>query len=668
MQQPLPQTRHSLGLTCFIVIVFLAAVTTVTGTSAGSTLGATPARAGQAGSAASGPFFQDGLKIAPSDEAGAGQFGTSVALSADGTTALVGGPDDGNGPGAAWVFTRTSSGWSEQAKLTPTGEAGDGQFGSSVAVSADGNTALIGAPQDGVGNGAAWVFTRSGSTWAQQGEKLVPDDEPGAGQFGTSVALSADGATALIGGTADQDGTGAAWVFVPQQVIPVLQGQALGPARTGAFHVHTQTQWEEQAKLERGCCHTHLFGNSVALSSDGNVALVGDAALLGVGDVTSFSRNGALWNRSGEMILKETDDPAPTQFGFSLALAPDGNTAFIGGPGDGAASAGLTGNGAVWVYTFAAASAAWEEVAKVTPSDANEAYFGSSVGVSQDGSAVVIGGENASSGVGAAWVYAVTASGNLQQQGGTLTASDESGDAMLGTSAAISVGATTTVLVGGPFDGDNTGAVWSFSDAPPAVTGLQPPSGPTIGGTVVTISGNYLQQATGVDFGAIASPHFKVISADEVNAVSPPGATGNVDVTVTSLNGTSTTSSADTFTYVAAPTTTTTSARTTTTRPEPRSPVNQLSAAAIHASVLGHGKGRQLEVTLRVSEDAQLQLELLARTSKVFSKTVSVLKGANNLVVPLPAGTRKGTDLLQLTLKDTHRRHRTYTTTVKVPS
>ena len=72
-----------------------------------------------------------------------------------------------------------------------------------MALSADGNTALIGGHvRQRLGVGAAWVFTRSGSTWTQQGPKLTGSDRPEATapQFGWSVALSADGNTALIGG------------------------------------------------------------------------------------------------------------------------------------------------------------------------------------------------------------------------------------------------------------------------------------------------------------------------------------------------------------------------------------------------------------------------------------------------------------------------------------
>jgi len=121
---------------------------------------------------------------------GAFTFGCSAALSADGNTALIG-ICQGKG---AWVFTRAGGTWTEQQKL-PVGAV---QFGSSVALSADGNTALIGAVCENECVGAAWVCTRSGSTWTEQ-QKLTGGEEIGKGAFGSSVALSSDGNTALIG-------------------------------------------------------------------------------------------------------------------------------------------------------------------------------------------------------------------------------------------------------------------------------------------------------------------------------------------------------------------------------------------------------------------------------------------------------------------------------------
>jgi hypothetical protein len=160
-------------------------------------------------------WTQQGPKLTANDEAGNGKFGTIVALSANGDTALIGGWNDDHSNGAAWVFTRSGSTWTQQGpKLTGGEETGEGRFGVAVALSADGDTALVGGLADDSTRGAAWLFTRSGSTWSQQGPKLIPSDWAGEGEFGTNVALSADGATALIGAWRDNSGTGAAWTFV----------------------------------------------------------------------------------------------------------------------------------------------------------------------------------------------------------------------------------------------------------------------------------------------------------------------------------------------------------------------------------------------------------------------------------------------------------------------
>jgi hypothetical protein len=131
------------------------------------------------------------------------------------------------------VFTRAGGVWTQQGtKLTGTGETGAGRFGSSVALSADGNTALIGGYADNGNVGAAWVFTRAGGVWTQQGAKLTGTGETGGGVFGNSVALSADGNTALIGGPQDNSGVGAAWVFgAPRIASP--PGLAFGSQTTG---------------------------------------------------------------------------------------------------------------------------------------------------------------------------------------------------------------------------------------------------------------------------------------------------------------------------------------------------------------------------------------------------------------------------------------------------
>jgi hypothetical protein len=95
-------------------------------------------------------------------------------MPADGNTAIVGGGADNGNVGAAWVYTRSGGVWNQQAKLVGTGAVGPNvDQGYSVALSSDGNTAIIGGRGDNNGVGAAWVFTRSGGVWTQQGSKLV---------------------------------------------------------------------------------------------------------------------------------------------------------------------------------------------------------------------------------------------------------------------------------------------------------------------------------------------------------------------------------------------------------------------------------------------------------------------------------------------------------------
>src|SRR5262249_33680597 len=145
--------------------------------------------------------------------------GASVALSADGNTAIEGGPlfcdfTGGCGPEAAWVFTRSGGVWSQQGgRLVGSGAVAGDSVGRSVALSAGGGAPIVGAPGDACGAGAVWVFTRSGGVWSQQGNKLVGTGATGNASQGSSIALSTGGNTAFVGGPRDNNGAGAVWVF-----------------------------------------------------------------------------------------------------------------------------------------------------------------------------------------------------------------------------------------------------------------------------------------------------------------------------------------------------------------------------------------------------------------------------------------------------------------------
>jgi hypothetical protein len=144
-------------------------------------------------------FTQQGPKLVGTGAVGGAGQGGSVALSADGNTAIVGGPRDDSNPsdltsmGAVWVYTRSNGVWTQQgSKLVGTGAVGAAGQGSAVTLSADGNTALVGGSGDEGNNGAAWVFTRSNGVWTQQGNKLVGTGAVGAAGQGSAVALSAE--------------------------------------------------------------------------------------------------------------------------------------------------------------------------------------------------------------------------------------------------------------------------------------------------------------------------------------------------------------------------------------------------------------------------------------------------------------------------------------------
>jgi hypothetical protein len=234
---------------------------------------------------ANGIWSQQGDKLVGTGAVGAAQQGWSVGISGDGNTAIVGGVADNNYAGASWIFVRSNGVWAQQgaklagggwagalpgdgntaiagslsgasvfvrsggvwsqqgSRLVGTGSVGSGGQGRSVSLSADGNTALVGGPSDNGNTGASWVFRRSNGVWNQLGNKLVGSGAAGAAQQGTSVALSGDGGTAIVGGPGDNGGAGAAWVLAaPPAAAPALSPATLTPSvSAGAGQTLTAT-------------------------------------------------------------------------------------------------------------------------------------------------------------------------------------------------------------------------------------------------------------------------------------------------------------------------------------------------------------------------------------------------------------------------------------------
>jgi hypothetical protein len=395
---------------------------------------------------ASGPVLQEASKLVSTTGSLQSQFGQHVALSADGKTAIVGAPEDSGDRGAAWVFVKTEEGWVQQGgALQPNDATGSSLIGYSLGLSANGDVAVVGGVGDNASHGAAWVFTRSHGTWAQQGAKLQPSDaDPESLEllFGVSAAVSGDGNTVLVGATGDRPGAyGAAWVFVRSGGSWVQQGpKLLAPGEVlGADGFYS---W---------------FGSSVALSGDGDTALIGaEHDNEEAGSAWVFTRSGSVWSQDSE--LTSSGATGRQAFGDSVSLSADGQTAIVG------AASTSGGKGGAW--SFVRTGEAWSAPVKLNAPIPGEAgQFGSSVAIDPTGSFAVVG-EPLAGGLrsGRAWLYTRSGSG-WSASPSSVGPELEGFPAFYGWAVALSEGARV-MLVGVPGSLEQTGAAWLFEAEP----------------------------------------------------------------------------------------------------------------------------------------------------------------------------------------------------------
>jgi hypothetical protein len=350
-------------------------------------------------------------KLSPPDGFPGDYFGNSVAFSGD--TALVGATYSTGHQGASYIFVWNGKRWLEQAKLTsPEGAVGD-LFGNSVAL--EGDTALVGAWGSSGQTGAVYVFVRSGSTWSQQAKLTAPDLAPG-DRFGISVALNRE--TAVVGAPYQTRASGAAYVYVrsgtawtQQAKLTALDsstGAQLGFAvavggdtaiagaygesgEAGAAYVFTRsgTLWSQQTKLTAPGAGLQEFGQSVALTGD--VALIGAPADFATpGAAYVYLRSGSEWTSHAKLIA--SDGAIGQYFGWSVALR--GDQAVVGAYGDGSHA------GAAYLYRQSGGTYSGE--VKLTASDGTPGnQFGVSVAI--DGDKAIVGANGLPA--GAAYVY-----------------------------------------------------------------------------------------------------------------------------------------------------------------------------------------------------------------------------------------------------------------------
>lgn len=270
----------------------------------------------------SGSEWTQQAKLAPNDLSAFDRFGTVVSLFGD--TALIGAYQDdegGSDSGSVYVFTRSGTMWTKQAKLIADDATAEIKFGHSISLFGD--TALIGTDNYGLDQpSSAYVFTRSGNTWTQQA-KLTPEDTASWEAFGCAVSLYND--TAIVG------------------------DYIRGGSNSGVVYVFTRSgnTWTQQAKLTpNNMADWRLFGCSVSLSGD--TVLIGaygdDEVASNSGAAYIFSRSGNVWTQ--RMRLKAIRPGSSDNFGWSVSLF--GDTALVGANQDDVG--GITWTGSTHVF------------------------------------------------------------------------------------------------------------------------------------------------------------------------------------------------------------------------------------------------------------------------------------------------------------------------------
>lgn len=321
-------------------------------------------------------------------------FGIAIDLSDDGNTLVVGASNessdskliggsqnnDASQSGAAYVFVRSASSWSQQAYIKATNTGVQDNFGRSVALDGLGNTLVVGAPledsnaqgvdaeqnnNDAENSGSAYVFTRNATSWTQQAY-LKADNSGAEDLFAQSASLSADGNTLLLG--------------APGESAASLAGQVdaedNSAVATGAAYIFTRLGevWTQQAYLKATEAKAgDAFGFASALSGDGDTAVLGayleDSESLGVSSLEDnvaandagaayvFQRNDDVWRQVN--YLKASNTESNDHFSRSVSIAKDGQSLAVGAEGESSQAPASDANqldnsqsqsGAVYIY------------------------------------------------------------------------------------------------------------------------------------------------------------------------------------------------------------------------------------------------------------------------------------------------------------------------------
>jgi uncharacterized repeat protein (TIGR01451 family) len=394
------------------------------------------------------------------------QSGAAVAIS--GTTAVVGAPQEGGGVGAVYVFKKTLSVWGFEAKLVADedpdlvdiqpGIPGD-LFGTSVAI--HGDEIAVGAPGHGGNNhGAVYTFTRDGSDWTQDPQILTGAGTAAGDRFGQSVSIESD--TLAVGAPNEAVGT------------KLAQGSVYAYARPGGLWTIAANSGGAHIIERRGNARAgdHI-GWSVSLSNGMILAGAPDddqGNKVDKGTVRVYVRNGSVWSKS--TVLNPGGGLAGDHVGFSVALTS--SSAAVGAPGR------SNNQGRAYSYTRSGNTLAGGNALPATGLVAND-RFGASVAASGPfaliGAPQAVGSGNGKSYLFGADVFQTLLVGNDNASGDNSGSGNgfDSGRALIG-----APGADAT--------GTDSGAAYVFGVVQPTLTTVSDATDPSDAGVAYDVT------------------------------------------------------------------------------------------------------------------------------------------------------------------------------------
>jgi hypothetical protein len=368
------------------------------------------------------------VRINGDNTGGGDEFGARVAISGDGNTAIVGAPYEdtgGDNAGSAYIFIRDSDGnWIQQKRIQGNNTGNSDFFGASIEISGDGNTAIVAARAE------AYIFTRdSDGIWSEQAHIQRTNLGNGA-VLGSYAAISRDGNTAILGARVK------AYIFIRDS---------------------NGTSWSEQAQIQADNIEfIDHFGFSVAISEDGNTAIVG----------ARVKERAYIFTRDSDGIWSEQAQIQGNvgYFGSSIAISRDGNTAIVGAPFE---STGGDNAGSAYIF-IRDSDGIWSQPAQIQGDNTGGGdQFGTRVAISGDGNTVIVGARYEDTGgtnAGSAYIFTRDSDGTWTEK--TRIKGNNTGNYdYFGISVAIS-GDGITAIVGASFEdtrGGNAGSAYIFN-------------------------------------------------------------------------------------------------------------------------------------------------------------------------------------------------------------